>query len=106
MKRYSCLFLSSLLLLSACSREPGVEPADIVLLNGGVYTVDAERDWAEAVAVRDGEIVSVGSNDSVATFIGESTEVIDLAGSMALPGLHDTHTHPLEGGYLMRQCDL
>ena len=106
MKLCSCLFLSSLLLLSACSPEPGVEPADIVLMNGGVYTVDAERSWAEAVAVRGGEIVSVGNNDLVATFIGDSTEVIDLAGSMALPGLHDTHTHPLEGGYLMRQCDL
>jgi len=68
MKLQSCLFFSVLLLLTACNGQPGVEPADIVLLNGGVYTVDAERRWAEAVAVRDGEIVFVGSNDSVATY--------------------------------------
>ena len=106
MKLQSCLFFAVLHLLTACNGRPDVEPADIVLVNGGVYTVDAERRWAEAVAVRNGEIVSVGSNDSIATYIGASTEVIDLSGSMALPGLHDTHTHPLEGGYLLRQCDL
>ena len=43
------LYLSGLLLLTACNGDPEVEPADIVLLNGGVYTVDAERNWAEAV---------------------------------------------------------
>ena len=103
MKPYSCLFFSGLLLLTACARQAGVEPADIVLMNGGVYTVDAERRWAEAVAIRDGEIVVVSNNETVEPYIGDSTEVIDLEGGMALPGLHDTHIHPLEGGYLMRQ---
>ncbi len=106
MKLYSYLFFSCLLLLTACNGKAGVEPADIVLVNGGVYTVDAERRWAEAAAVRDGRIVLVGSNDSVKTYVGDSTEVIDLSGGMAIPGFHDTHTHPLEGGYLLRQCDL
>ncbi len=52
MKLYSYLFFSCLLLLTACNGKAGVEPADIVLVNGGVYTVDAERRWAEAAAVR------------------------------------------------------
>ena len=100
------LYFSGLLSLTACNGNPEVEPADIVLVNGGVYTVDVERSWADAVAVRDGEIVAVGNNESVEAYMGTSTEVINLRGSMALPGLHDTHTHPLEGGYLLRQCDL
>ena len=97
---------SFLLLLTACTQQTAVEPADIVLLNGGVYTVEAERRWAEAVAIRDGEIIVVSNNETIEPYIGDSTEVIDLEGGMALPGLHDTHIHPLEGGYLMRQCDL
>ena len=106
MKVFSCLFFSGLLLLAACAPQAGVEPADIVLMNGGVYTINAEHRWAEAVAIRDGEIVVVSHNEMVEPYIGDSTEVIDLEGGMALPGLHDTHVHPLEGGYLMRQCDL
>jgi predicted amidohydrolase YtcJ len=96
----------ALLTLCGCSEDPTIEPADIALISGGIYTVDAERSWVEAVAIRDGVILAVGSGDSIASFIDSTTEVIDLTGGMALPGFHDTHTHPLEGGYLMRQCDL
>ena len=95
-----------LISLSACEGRDEVLVADIVLVNGGVYTVDGDRSWAEAVAVVDGEIVAVDSNESIAVFVGDSTEVIDLAGGMALPGLHDAHIHPLEGGYLFDNCDL
>ena len=96
----------ALLTLCGCSEDPTIEPADIALISGGIYTVDAERSWVEAVAIRNGVILAVGSGDSIASFIDSTTEVIDLTGGMALPGFHDTHTHPLEGGYLMRQCDL
>ena len=96
----------ALLTLCGCSEDPTIKPADIALISGGIYTVDAERSWVEAVAIRDGVILAVGSGDSIASFIDSTTEVIDLTGGMALPGFHDTHTHPLEGGYLMRQCDL
>lgn len=106
MKNDLCLILFGCLLLSACNTNTALEPADIVLLNGGIYTVDTERRWVEAVAVRDGMIVSAGDNTSISGYVGQETETIDLAGDMALPGLHDTHVHPLEGGYLLRQCDL
>ncbi len=58
--------LMTVLMAVACNNEtskvPTVEPADLVLINGGIYTVDSEHGWAQAVAVRNGLIVSVGSN--------------------------------------------
>src|SRR5580658_5428616 len=69
------------------ANEAGVpQPADIVFRNGGVYTVDATRRWAEAVAVRDGRIVFVGTNADVASRISSRTRVVDLRDKMLLPG--------------------
>lgn len=90
----------------SCQSDPAIEPADIILINGGIYTVNADRSWAQAAAIADGEIVAVGDNDAIAKFSGADTLTIDLTGGMALPGLHDAHVHPLEGGHLMRSCDL
>lgn len=81
-------------------------PADLVLQNGGIYTVDTARSWAEAAAIADGIIVAVGKNDEIQRYIGAETEVIDLGGRMAMPGIHDSHIHPLEGGYETVYCNL
>jgi len=88
------------------TREPAVEPADVVLLNGGIYTVDVQRSWAQAAAVRDRVFVAVGANAEVEPYVGPATQVIDLAGRMALPGFHDAHVHPTMGGYALLGCDL
>lgn len=80
--------------------------ADRIFVNGAVYTVDAARSWARAVAVRDGQIVAVGTDDDVAGLRGADTDVIDLAGRMLLPGFQDAHVHPVSGGIDMLQCDL
>jgi predicted amidohydrolase YtcJ/quercetin dioxygenase-like cupin family protein len=66
-----------------------------LLSNAFVYTVDADRSVAEAVAIRENKIVFVGDGEDVEDFIGPDTQVRDLAGKMVLPGLHDTHLHPL-----------
>ncbi len=71
--------------------------ADRVLRNGAIYTVDDARPWAEAVAIADGRFVAVGSNDEIAQFVGEGTEVTDLQGRMAMPGMFDIHIHPVDG---------
>ena len=92
--------------LAACAKQPQQDPADLVMLNGGIYTVDAERSWAEAAAIVDGMIVAVGTNDEIEPYVGNSTEVIDLDGRMAMPGIHDSHVHPLEGGYEQVYCNL
>jgi hypothetical protein len=70
-------------------------PADLLLHSGKIVTVDAEFSIAEALAVREGKIVSVGTNDAVRRLAGPETRQIDLAGGTVLPGLIDSHTHPV-----------
>jgi predicted amidohydrolase YtcJ len=81
-------------------------PADLVLRNGAVYTVDAVRSWAEAVAVSKGRIVYVGADAGVRQFVGPRTAVVDLQGKMVLPGFHDSHVHPVSGGIELAECNL
>jgi predicted amidohydrolase YtcJ len=80
--------------------------ADLIFVNGAVYTVDAARRWAAAVAVADGMIVAVGTDADVRPLAGSRTEVIDLAGKMLLPGFQDAHVHPPSGGLEMLRCNL
>jgi predicted amidohydrolase YtcJ len=93
--------------LTGCAKQPAAEPpADLVFTNGGIYTVDAERSWAQALAVRDGIIVAVGDHQDMAALIGAGTRVIDLDGGMALPGFHDAHVHTLWGGRMLLGCSV
>lgn len=97
--------IPSLFVVAACQGPTVAEPADIVLTNAYVYTADEVRTVAEAVAVRDNEIVYVGSNDGAAGLIGDSTDVRDLGGAMVMPGIHDMHIHAL-GTVQPNMCDL
>jgi predicted amidohydrolase YtcJ len=72
-------------------RQP--EPADLVLVNGIVLTVDPRDTVAEAVAIRGGKVAAVGATDDIRRLIGTATTVIDLDGRTATPGLIDTHLH-------------
>jgi predicted amidohydrolase YtcJ len=81
-------------------------PADLLFVNGAVYTVDAARRWAQAVAVRGGRIEAVGTDDEVAELCGKDTEVVDLAGRMLVPGFQDAHVHPVAAGLDMLRCEL
>jgi len=81
-------------------------PAELAFVNGAVYTVDAARSRAQAVAVKDGRIVAVGSDDTIGEHLGPRTEVFDLNGRMLLPGFQDAHVHPVSGGVDRLQCDL
>lgn len=80
--------------------------ADLVLVNGAVYTVDAARRWARGVAVKDGRIVAVGTDDDIRDMVGSRTEIVDLRGRLLLPGFQDAHVHPPAAGVDMLQCDL
>ncbi|MFV0517160.1 MAG: amidohydrolase family protein [Aminipila sp.] len=70
--------------------------ADIVFVNGNVYTQDADLPWAEAVACKDGQILYVGNSEDVNSLIGPETHTVDLEGKYMLPGLINTHSHPAQ----------
>jgi predicted amidohydrolase YtcJ len=69
------------------------QPADLVLKNGKVVTVDDARPVVEAIAVSGDTITAVGPNQEIERYVGASTKVIDLKGALATPGLIDAHAH-------------
>jgi predicted amidohydrolase YtcJ len=80
--------------------------ADLVFVNGDVYTVDGARPWAHAVAVRAGRVTAVGDDADIRPLVGPRTEVVDLVGRLLLPGFQDSHVHPPQGGVEMLRCNL
>ena len=84
----------------------GGAAADTVYRNGVVYTVDAGDSVQQALAVRAGRIVYVGSDAGLTPFVGARTAVIDLKGRMLMPGLVDGHMHPLQGGAALLKCNM
>ena len=82
------------------------ERADIIFHSGAIYTVDANRSWAEAVAIKDEKIIYVGSDTGVEQFLAKTTRVINLEGRMMLPGFQDAHVHPIEAGMAYLGCSL
>jgi len=80
--------------------------ADLVINNAKIYTVDAVRSWAQALAVRENRIIYVGNNADVKTYIGKKTRIINLDGRLLLPAFHDSHTHMVLGGERLTQCIL
>jgi predicted amidohydrolase YtcJ len=93
-------------LLCAASFAAGAEPkADLVITHARIYTADAGRAMAEAIAVQADKIVFVGRNDEAKRWIGPKTKVRRLGGRLMLPGLYDTHIHPV-GIVELDVCDL
>lgn len=80
--------------------------ADLVLFNGRVFTVEKSLPWAEAIAVRDGKFMAVGTNAEVKKLIGRDTQTLDLQGKLVLPGFNDAHLHFASGGLYLLGIDL
>ena len=103
--RIAPLLLVSLNLVACGQSDQAREAeqiADLVLRNGNVVTVDDDLPRAQAVAVIGDRILAVGSNDDIAAYIGDETEVLDLAGQTAIPGFIEGHGHYTSfGGSLM-----
>ncbi|OOG69585.1 amidohydrolase [Algoriphagus sp. A40] len=100
---YTLLFLA--LFAWACKSGPE-NPADKVFTNGIIYTVNEAHPKAEAVAVKDGLILAVGTVEEIQTYVGEATEVIDLQGKTMTPGLIESHAHLMGIGYNKLEIDL
>jgi predicted amidohydrolase YtcJ len=97
---------SILCLHCSAKQENRPHPADLVLRRGAIYTVNAARTWAAAVAIDKGRIVYAGAESGIDSRIGPNTTVIDLQGKMVLPGFHDSHVHPVSGGIELGECNL
>jgi len=91
--KFFLLTLSLLIigLFFSCGQKK--EPADLVLTNGKIVTVDDTKPEAEALAVRGDVIIAVGSNKEIQPYIAQATKVIDLEGKLATPGFIDAHGH-------------
>lgn len=100
------LLFAIFLSLSPLSADAAKESADYIFKNGEICTVDSRFSWAGAVAIRDGKILAVGSDNEIAGYAGEKTVIIDLKGKMVLPGFCDSHLHPILGGLEMNICSL
>ncbi len=102
------LFVASVvavgLVVGGCA--PKVDPADLVLHNGKIATVDTARPSAQALAVRGDSIVALGTDEEINRYIGDKTQVIDLAGKLAVPGFIDSHLHFMGVGETKLQLDL
>ena len=99
----SCSSLWLAFLVIAVPLAAADVPADLILHGGQVVTVNSRFDIAEAVAVRGGAIVAVGTDEEILRHKGDKTAIVDLAGKMVLPGLIDSHVHP--GGASMHEFD-
>src|SRR5690242_1517446 len=85
-----------LALLALLIASPALaQPADLVLRGGNIITVDNEWHVAQAVAVRDGRFVAIGNDAAVASYVGPTTQVVELGGKTVVPGLIDSHLHQL-----------
>ena len=110
------LFLTSLAACGAKNEKTPSNPtqnspaetealADTVFINGRIYTANADRQFASAMAVNGDEIIAIGDDAAVNAFIGPDTNTVDLVGKLVLPGLHDTHLHAI-GAMPIDSCDL
>ncbi len=104
-------FLMVASLVSACGTDEAQAPAsakhaDVVYHSGKIWTVNPARPVARAVAIRDGRIVFVGSDDAVRVHIGPRTRMHNLRGKLMLPAFQDAHIHPISAGMEAALCDL
>ena len=89
------IFFRGVLISLLCSLQQmsGADDADLILVNGNIYTVNERQPHAEASAIKKGRIVFVGSNTDAKKLANDKTHIVDLAGKTVVPGLTDSHCH-------------
>ena len=86
------------LLAVALASSAHAQNADTILLNGKIITLDAKSSVVQALAIRDGRVVAVGTNDEIRKLAGAATKTVDVGGRTVIPGLIDSHIHALRAG--------
>ncbi len=92
--------------LAGAADHPRIAPADTLILNARIYTVNPAQPWAEAIAISGGRIVAVGSATETRRFRGPKTRVIDARRRLILPGFTDSHIHFMEGALALTGVQL
>ena len=110
LKFMSILVIIGVLFTTACNQpaevQPKITPAESVLMNARIYTVNSEEPWVQAIAVSEGKIIALGSDESIAAYKGPSTKVIDAKGNMVLPGFIESHVHIMAGAGMLERISL
>jgi len=108
LKKISGIFILAcfVLLCVGCSQTYDGPPADLVIKNAKVVTIDKDNPRAQAIAIRGEKILAVGSNNKIKQYIDEAaTQVIDAGGRLLIPGFNDAHIHFLSGGRSLMNLD-
>lgn len=100
---FNGLFLGLTILISACASG---DKADSIYFNGPIYTVDENNPQVEAVAVKGGMIMAIGSATEIMKLHGDATEMVDLKGQTMTPGFIESHAHMMGIGYNKLELDL
>jgi predicted amidohydrolase YtcJ len=100
------VFIAVITAQARVSQPPAATPADLVLTNGKIVTVEDGIADAQAVAIAGGRIAAIGAADAVRPYIGPSTRVIDLHGQLAIPGFIESHGHFTGIGDMKMELDL
>jgi predicted amidohydrolase YtcJ/pimeloyl-ACP methyl ester carboxylesterase len=107
MKTILSTILTAVVGVALAAQPPAVPaPADLLVVNGKVYTADGRGTFAQAVAVRGNTIAAVGTAQEIERLRGPKTEVVDAAGAAIVPGFNDVHTHMLSGGLALETVEL
>ena len=85
---------------------PALQPADLVLRDATIATLDPLQPEAQALAIRDGKILAVGGDESISHYIGKQTKVMDLHGAFVTPGFIEGHGHLLDTGESLMQINV
>ncbi len=95
-----------LLFLSSFAPAQTQDPADVIITNAKVYTVNSKQPWAEAIAIRGDKVVAVRNSKDIEAFRGPATKSIDARGHLLLPGFTDCHIHFMDGSLGLTRVDL
>jgi predicted amidohydrolase YtcJ len=100
------LLASVFLIKAAMASDAPSQPADVIVINARIYTVNSQQKWAEAIAVRGDKLIAVGGRKQVEALRGPATKVINAQGHLLLPGFTDCHIHFMDGSLGLTRVDL
>ena len=106
MKKTAFLIVAILLIGLTAGYAQNQEIADLVVNNGKIFTVADMNSFVQAVAVKDGKILAVGTSEALEKYIGQTTNVLDVGGKLVIPGFIDAHCHFSSGGHSLSMLDV